>query len=281
MMQRLRQLHLPMWGGVFILAVLSIYAIWVPMSGSSSDQQDLSNFLLPPSSEFWLGTDGYGREVWLRLAEALRLSLLMALVSVLTAASLGITLGVMAGWGPRWIDRVMGFVLSLIVALPGLVLVLILSAIVPGSFLMMYIGIALVQWVEFYRMVRVQAFKVKSSPAMESSRLMGFGYGYCFARHLWPAIAPQVRTLAAFGAAAAIMMMASLGFIYVGIQPPRAELGLMIVEQFPYYSDAPWLLMAPLVTLTLIVLACHLIAQPKRSVVLEHSTQKLMQRRAA
>ena len=279
-MNRIRNMQASMGLGLFILLSLAVYAIWVPMSGASSDQQDLSNVLLPPSSEFWLGTDGYGREVWLRLAEALRLSLLMALVSVVTASVLGIGLGVLAGWGPRWVDRVMGFLLSLIVALPGLVLVLILSAIVPGSFLMMYIGIALVQWVEFYRMVRVQAFKVKTSPAMESSRLMGFGYGYCFARHLWPVIAPQVRTLAAFGAAAAIMMMASLGFIYVGIQPPRAELGLMIVEQFPYYSDAPWLLLAPLLTLTLIVLACHLIAQPKQRMTLSLSAQQLIQRRA-
>jgi peptide/nickel transport system permease protein len=269
------------WFGLSVIGVLTLYAVLVPLvSAQQSDQQDLSNILQSPNAQFWLGTDGYGRDMWLRLAHALRLSLLMALVSVLTASVLGIGLGVMAGWGPRWVDRLMGTILNTVVALPGLVLVLILSAMVPGSFLMMYIGIALVQWVEFYRVVRVQAFKVRTSPAMESSQLLGFGVRYCFVRHLWPVIAPQVRTLAAFGAASSIMMMASLGFIYVGIQPPRAELGLMIVEQFPYYSEAPWLLIAPLVALTLIVLGCHLLAQPKQKALLTSSTQQLMQRRS-
>jgi peptide/nickel transport system permease protein len=69
-----------------------------------------------------------------------------------------------------------------------------------------------------------------------------------------------VFTLAAFGGANAILTMASLGFVYVGIQPPLAELGLMTVELFPYYSEAPWVLAQPLIVIALMVFAFHLLA---------------------
>jgi len=261
-LHRLARLSLSQKLGMSLLILLVVFAIFAPwMTQASSDQQNLSAILIPPNAEAWLGTDHYGRSMWVRLAEALRLSLLMAALSVITAASLGIVLGTLAAVGPRWVDRILDGVMTILLALPGLVLVLILSAMLPGSFGMLYLAIALVQWVEYFRVVRAMAKQVVQGPAMVSSRQLGFGFVYCFKRHIWPAIAPQIMTIAAFGAASSVLMMASLGFVYVGIQPPTAELGLMIVELFPYYSDAPWLLAEPLMALGLFILSCHLLAQ--------------------
>ncbi|MGH1543615.1 MAG: ABC transporter permease [Arenicella sp.] len=250
--------------GLGIFALLLIYALCAPLFvDGDSASQNLSQVLNAPNGQYWFGTDHFGRDMWLRLADALQLSLWLAVLCVLTSAAVGVFFGVVVAIGPQWLDRVLDIIVTLILALPGLVLVLILAAIKPGSFLMIYFAISLIQWIEYFRVSRVISQRLVKSPEVESSRLMGFGYPYLFIRHFWPAIRPQLLTIAAFGAANAILMMASLGFVYVGIQPPLAELGLMIVELFPYYSEAPWLLAQPLIVLALLVLSCHLLGGSK------------------
>ncbi|TPE53318.1 ABC transporter permease [Maribrevibacterium harenarium] len=248
--------------GAALLLALVAYALGAPLfKDGDSISQNLSAIMSAPGGQFWFGTDHFGRDMWLRLADALRLSLMMAALCVLTAATIGVTAGVLAATQGGWVDRLLDGVVTILLALPGLVLVLIFAAIVPGSFWMLYVAISLIQWIEYFRVSRAITQRMITSPAVQSSRLMGFGGWYLFKRHYWPAIAPQLLTLAAFGAANAILMMASLGFVYVGIQPPLAELGLMIVEHFPYYSDAPWLLVLPLSVLALMVLSCHLLGR--------------------
>ncbi|MGH1441747.1 MAG: ABC transporter permease [Cellvibrionaceae bacterium] len=264
LLKKLGTLNTPQRWGLVLFALLVVYAIGAPllMEGDSSSQ-DLSEVLSTPNGEYWLGTDHFGRNMWLRLADALQLSLWLAFLCVLTSTVVGVFLGVISAIGPKWLDRLLDIVVTLILALPGLVLVLILAAIVPGSFLMIYFAISLIQWIDYFRVTRAITQRLANSPEVESSRLMGFGNTYIFIRHFWPAIAPSLITIAAFGAANAVLMMASLGFVYVGIQPPLAELGLMIVEHFPYYSDAPWLLVQPLLVLALLVLSCHLLGRVK------------------
>ena len=250
--------------GIVLLVLLCLYAYTAPLfTEQDATTQNLSQILASPDGSHWFGTDHFGRDMWVRLADALRLSLSLAALCVLTSAGIGVCLGVIAATGPSWIDRLLDGITTMIMALPGLVLVLIFAAIVPGSFWMLYVAISLVQWIEYFRVTRAVVHRVARSPEVQSSRLMGFGALYLFRRHYWPAIAPQLVTLASFGAAGAILMMASLGFVYVGIQPPLAELGLMIVEHFPYYEDAPWLLAQPLIALALVVLSCQLLGGRK------------------
>ncbi len=245
--------------GLLLLTVLCVYSFGTSfLFAGDGNSQNLNHILSIPNAEFLLGTDHFGRNMWLRLADALQLSLFLALACVLTSVVTGVILGVLAATRGGWIDRLIDMLVTLIMALPGLVLVMIFASIAPGSLLVLYIAIALIQWVEYFRLTRAVIQRVDTSPAVESSRLMGFGLWYLFRRHYWPVLAPQLLTLAAFGAANAVLMMASLGFVYVGIQPPTAELGQMIVELFPYYQEAPWLLAQPLLALALLVLAFHL-----------------------
>lgn len=249
------------WSGLCILlGLLAFSLLGISLSSYSLSQQNLNAILEAPSAAHWLGTDQFGRSMLTRMAQAVGLSFALSLLCMVTSSLLGTALGVWAVWGGKRIDTVLGIVVNILLALPGLVVVLLFAAIVPGSFLMLYLAISLVQWVEYFRVVRAITQGVIQSPARQSSQMMGFGRWYQFKRHIWPAISPSVFTLAAFGGANAILTMASLGFVYVGIQPPVAELGLMTVELFPYYSDAPWLLAQPLVVIALMVFAFHLLA---------------------
>lgn len=249
------------WGLLALLVTMSLIG-WA--LGGDSAEQDLSLALMPPSFEHWLGLDHYGRSMLARLSEALRLSLSLAILCVISSSLFGCLFGVLAGWYGRWVDSTMNVVVNILLALPGLVFVLLFAAMLPGSFFAIYVAISLVQWVEYFRVSRSLTQSLVASPEIQNAQLLGFGRGYIFMHHIWPTLRAPMLTMAAFGAANAVLYMASLGFVYVGIQPPNSELGQMIVELFPYYSEAPWLLVQPLMALGLMVLAFHLIAGEKR-----------------
>lgn len=248
-------------GLLLCLVTLSLFGWWL---GGDPANQELASALMPPSAEHWLGLDHYGRSMLARVSEALRLSLSLALLCVISSSVFGCLLGVLAGWYGRWVDSVMSVIVNILLALPGLVFVLLFAAMLPGSFATIYIAISLVQWVEYFRVSRSLTQSLVASPEIQNAQLLGFGRGYIFIHHIWPTLRAPMLTMAAFGAANAVLYMASLGFVYVGIQPPDSELGQMIVELFPYYSEAPWLLAQPLIVLALMVLAFHLMAGEKR-----------------
>jgi len=252
-------------GGLFILGGLFAFALLEGLLHSVDPAlQQLDNVFAAPSLDDPLGTDQFGRSMLARMGAALRLSMLLSITCVLTSASLGVALGAAAGWRQGLTDRVISFFVNMILALPGLVLILLFAGLAPGSLLMLYIAISLVLWVEYFRVVRAITRTTITAPQMQASRMLGFGWFYCFRRHIWPAIMMPVLTLAAFGAAASILALAAVGFVAVGLRPPTAELGLMMVELFPYYSDAPWVLAQPLLVVFLLVFSLNLLAGKNR-----------------
>ncbi|NVK54348.1 MAG: ABC transporter permease [Alteromonadaceae bacterium] len=260
-MSGLSRLSIKRWVGLVLLGLLLVLAVGEPLLlNGDPNKQNLSAGLISPNVQYWLGTDQYGRNMLARIAGGLRISFLLALFCVGTAAVSGVLAGVLAAWQRGWIDITLNFIANTILALPGLVLILIFAALIPGSFAMLYLAISLVLWVEFFRVVRALTLPVISGPQLQSSQILGFGPVYLFRRHIWPAIRHDVFSLAAFGAATSIIAMSSVGFVYVGLKPPTPELGLMIVELFPYYHEAPWLLAEPITVLFMLVLGFHLLA---------------------
>lgn len=211
------------------------------------------------------GARHYGRSNYARLASAVSTSLLMAVVSVVTSAALGLLAGVTAAWKGGWWNKSLSWLVNILLAMPGLILVLLFGAMVPGSFLILYLAISLMLWVEYFRVVRSRTLSLLRSPEIEASRLYGFGVWYQFKRHLWPELRTDLFTLGCFGAGNAILALASIGFLYVGLKPPAAELGLMMVELFRYYQQAPWVLVQPIVVVFLLVMSFHLLARGKQA----------------
>ena len=247
--------------GFSLLMLLLLLALGEPvLLGTNGNQQNLKQVLEAPSAQHWLGTDQFGRDMLARISEGLRISLSLAALCVLSSSIIGVLTGVIAAWCRGWVDTTLNFIANTILALPGLVLILLFAALVPGSFIMLYLAISLVLAVEYFRLVRAITLPVVTGPALENSALMGFPKRYLFSKHIWPAIRQDVLSLAVFGASSSIIAMASVGFVYVGLKPPSPELGLMIVELFPYYHEAPWLLAQPISTLFVLVLGFHLLS---------------------
>jgi peptide/nickel transport system permease protein len=236
-----------------VLIALAAFAVIGPLVLADPGAQSLDRYLEPPSLTEPLGRDEYGRSVLARLAHATRLSLLLGVACVVTALVLGTMSGILAAWRGGWVDAVLRAVSEAFVAIPALLVVLLFSALAAdGSLLTLYLGLALVQWVEYFRVVRARAALVLGGQAVEAARLLGLGWGHVVRRHLWPAVRPLLLTLASLGMVTSILAMSTLGFVKVGLQPPRAELGLMVTEAFPFYDVAPWLSLAPVAVLFLL-----------------------------
>ena len=246
--------------GATMLGVVVVAAsVGGQVLGIDPARQSLLDTLSGPSPAHPLGTDHLGRDMAGRLLAGARLSLSLAGLSVLTAALPGAALGVLASWRGGWTDRFLGAISDAVLALPGLLLVLMLASIAPGSWWALYVGISLTLWVEYFRYTRARTRVLLAAPAVEASRLLGLGPGHVLYRHIGPEIAPGMLTIAAFGAATAVASVAALGFIGIGLRPPAAEWGVMMSELLPYWREAPWLILQPVGCLVFVVIALHLL----------------------
>lgn len=248
--------------GALLLALLAGFALLGPvLIEADPARQDFAASLAPAGGEYLLGADHYGRSLLARLAHGARLSFGMAFLTALAAAVPGVALGLLAAWRGGWTRRVLDFLSMIVLALPGLLLVLLLLAFAPGNFGPLFLGLALTLWVEFYRVTRASAAVLLSQPHIEAARLLGFPPLYILQKHVVPALAPTVTTLAAFAMAAAIIAVSTLSAISVGLQPPTPELGSMMIELLPYYSEAPLHVLLPAILIFLMVLALQLLAR--------------------
>ncbi len=221
--------------GLALFGVLGCAAVIGPdLVGHDPATQSLLDARQGPSAEHLLGTDHLGRDMAARLLSGARLSMGLALLSILSAGVPGALLGVLAARSGGWTDRLLTAFADAVLALPGLLLVLMLAAISPGSWWALYVGISLTLWVEYFRYTRQRARVVFAAPQVEASRMLGLGPWLILRRHLIPEIGPGLLTIAAFGAATAVTAVAALGFVSVGIRPPQAEWGVMMTELLPY-----------------------------------------------
>lgn len=248
-------------GGALLLALAGFAVLGPWLIRADPAAQDLGASLEPAGGDYLLGADHYGRSLLARLAHGARLSCGMAVLTMVTAAVPGVLLGLAAAWRGGWVERLADLASTIVLALPGLMLVLLLLAFAPGNFGPLYLGLALTLWVEFYRVTRATAATILKQPHVEAAALLGFGPGYILRRHVLPAIAPLIGTLAAFAMATAIIAISTLSAISVGLQPPTPELGSMIVELLPYYAEAPLHVLLPAGLIALLVLGLQLVAR--------------------
>lgn len=236
-----------------LLAMLVLFAIAGPLVWPDHASQDLSRFLQAPSLAEPLGRDHLGRSVIARLAHATQLSLLMAVLCVATALLAGTLAGILAAWRGGWIDTLLHGLSEAFIALPALLVVLMFSAMANGDLWTLYLGLAMAQWVEYFRMVRARSGVLLAGPAVEAAGMLKLGTAHIMRRHLWPELRPLLTAMATFGIGSSILALSTLGFVGVGVRPPSPELGLMITEAFPYYHEAPWMSLAPVLILTTIL----------------------------
>lgn len=236
-----------------LLALLAATALLTQALAPDPHAQDLMAAFHAPDAQHWLGTDHLGRDNLARLGEGLRTSLGLALSSAVLAVALGSSLGLLAAKRGGSVDRMLSVLADAVASIPGLLWVLLIAALAPGEKWALYSGLVLTSWVEFFRLMRSHARSALLGQPVQAARLLGFGTGYILWWHVLRPVAGVLARLWAYAVATAVLAIAALGYISVGLRPPLAELGLMMTEALPYYYEAPWLLATPVVALVLLI----------------------------
>lgn len=210
---------------------------------------------------YWLGTDTLGRDVLARLLWGGRVSLLLALAALVLTTLLGTLWGIIAGWAGGIVDAVLMRLADAVLAIPMLLLVLLLAAVLRPSLAVLVVVIALSSWMGVARLVRAQVAALKQRDWVLALRAVGASPTRILLRHILPnAIAPLGQD-AALRFGDLLLIEASLSFLGFGVQPPTASWGAMLAEGQSTLGAGWWLLALPAALVATTVLVSALLAE--------------------
>jgi peptide/nickel transport system permease protein len=220
---------------------------------------------LPPSGQHWLGTDENGFDVLGRLMLGGQTSLEVGLGAAIVGASMGVVWGSVAGFCGGVIDSIMMRVVDAVLALPALLLLLVLAVIIQPSVPMLIIIVGVVSWLVPARLVRGETLTLKTREYVDASRVVGASRRRTVARHILPNVLGTIIVNATFQVADAIILVAYLSFLGLGISPPATNWGAMLSDGLNYaLSGYWWLIFPPGVTIVLTVVAVNYVGDGLR-----------------
>ena len=224
----------------------------------------LSRILVAPAGQAWLGYDDLGRPIADRVIMGARTSLYVAFCVTSLALVTGTCIGVLAGWCGGWWDRLAVLVIDIFMAFPGILLAIALAGLLGPGIMNAVMALTVVGWVGFARLARAQTLAVKQRDHVTAAISLGTTVRQILLRHLLPLILAPLIVEATFAIAGTVLAEASLSFLGLGVQPPQASWGSMIRDGTRYMLVAPHMVLAPGITVFLVVLSVNLLGDALR-----------------
>ncbi|MDY7090007.1 MAG: ABC transporter permease [Actinomycetota bacterium] len=217
------------WAGGAILAVAALAALLAPVLTSWGPTEiDPDGTLAAPGGGHLLGADGNGMDVWSRVLHAARLDLGIAVLAVALAVVAGTLLGLLAGYLGGWVDDVLMRIVDIFQAFPTFILALAVSALLGGGFVNLVITIAAVNAPAYARLVRAEVRSLREMQYIDAAKTSGASTFGIMWRHLLPNSLTPVRVIAPLNCGWAMLTLAGLSFLGLGVTVPAAEWGSMI-----------------------------------------------------
>ncbi|MBA2456770.1 MAG: ABC transporter permease [Nocardioidaceae bacterium] len=211
-----------------------------------------------PSLQHVLGTDDVGQDVFSRVIFGLRTSWLSAAAVIASAIVIGGAIGLVAGARGGWVDALLMRLTDTFLALPGPVLAIAVAATLGASLRNTVIGIAVVWWPWYARLVRGEVRALAARPHVDAARLSGVSAPRLVLRHLLPGALPPVIVTASLDIQILVLTLAGLSFIGLGAPPPAPELGAMAARGADYLFASPWIPLAPGCAVFILAVAANL-----------------------
>jgi len=250
------------------LLALALAALVGPgLWGQGALDQHVELRLGNPSLAHPLGTDSFGRDIFARLLMGARWSLVGAATVCLGTSALGFALGTLAAFGNRAIDATIGRLIEALLALPGLVAALALTAVLGPSVPDLLLALIVTSWPSSARIFRALILRERQAGYVEGAVALGASRWRVVLRHILPNIFGPALVLATANFGGVILGLASLSFLGLGMQPPTPEWGRMINDARPYFQRYPWQMVAPGLCIALTVLAVNLSGDALRDYV--------------
>jgi oligopeptide transport system permease protein len=248
------------------IVVLTLVGPW--LSPHTMDQVDwsLSPLASPPAlgNGHWFGTDGNGRDLFVRVCTGTRISLLVALLATAVSLVIGVAWGATAGYlGGRIDDWMMRFV-DVLYALPYLFFVIILTVVFGRNLLLIFLAIGAVGWLTMARIVRGQALALRNLAFVDAARTLGLSTPRIIARHIVPNVVGTVVVYATLTVPQVILFESFLSFLGLGVQEPLTSLGRLVADGALEMEAAPWQLLAPSGVLAAILLCLNFLGDGLR-----------------
>ena len=258
---------------IALLALLVVAVLLVPALASRDPlriDDVLARRLVAPfardahGSWHLFGTDRFGRDVFVRMMLAGRLSLAVGIVGSLAAGVAGTLLGALAGWCEGLVDRSITAIADVLLALPRLVLLLVGVALWQPGLATIVSVLVFTGWMGIARLVRTEVIAVRHRPYVPAAAALGATPTRVLLRHVLPNAIGPALVATTLGVGNAILLESGLSFLGLGIQPPAPSWGNMIAGGRDLLVVAPWVALAPGIALVLTVLATTLLGDAWR-----------------
>ncbi|MBB3133163.1 peptide/nickel transport system permease protein [Rhizobium pisi] len=247
---------------LMILAILS-YPLWWSFQPNDIDLLAMN---AGPGAKHWFGTDGVGRDIFARVMDGGRISLLVAITSTVISAIIGFLVGAVSALAGRWADAVTMRFVDLVMTLPPVIFLLVLASIAGTGIWPTVLVISLLSWPLLARMVRSRLLELRERDFVMAARGMGAGLPHLLLRHGLPNSIDILVVFATLQIANAILLEAGLSFLGLGIAPPAASWGNMLnaARSTAVLEQYPWQWLFPGGALVLAVLAINFIGDGLR-----------------
>jgi oligopeptide transport system permease protein len=232
----------------FILAAIAIACVFGPMVAPHAfDTLYWSRVSVPPdfANGHYFGTDGNGRDLFVRVLIGGRISLLVGIVATLVSLLIGVAWGAAAGYLGGWIDEAMMRVVDVLYGVPFIFFVILMFVFFERSFVMIFVAIGAVEWLDMARVVRGQAISLKRREFVEAAHAIGLPAHRILIRHIIPNLLGPVVVFVTLTVPKVILLESFLSFLGLGVREPMTSWGVLINEGARSMTVAPWALVFP------------------------------------
>lgn len=254
-------------GTTLVLIFFVVALIGPVIAPYEANEQVFTDARQPPSATHWFGTDRLGRDVFSRVVLGTRDIFALAGLGTLLAVIAGTVFGLVSGYLGGWTDEVIMRFFDSLLAMPALLLALLLLGTVGPSRNSVLIVIVVVYTPIVARVVRSVVLGVKQKGFVEAARTQGEPLPGLLFREILPSALPALTVEAALRFSYAIFLVASLGFLGVGVQPPKPDWGLMVSEARGNVTQTPWAMYFPAAAIALLVIGVNLMADGLKRVL--------------
>ena len=251
-------------GRIIVLGV-TFAAVFAPLIAPfDPNELHLDAILKAPCAEFPLGTDRLGRDVLSRLLYGGRVSLWVGFVAVGISISIGALLGLVSGYFGGLVDEIVMRFVDIMLCFPSFFLILAVVAFLEPSLFNIMVVIGLTSWMGVARLVRAETLTLREREFVSAARLAGTSTWRIMTRHILPNAMAPVTISAILGIGGAILIESGLSFLGLGVQPPQASWGNMLMDGKSVIEEASWLSLFPGLAILITVLGYNLLGESLR-----------------
>ena len=251
--------------GLIIVLGVTFAAVFAPLIAPfDPNELHLDAILKAPCAEFPLGTDRLGRDVLSRLLYGGRVSLWVGFVAVGISISIGALLGLVSGYFGGLVDEIVMRFVDIMLCFPSFFLILAVVAFLEPSLFNIMVVIGLTSWMGVARLVRAETLTLREREFVSAARLAGTSTWRIMTRHILPNAMAPVTISAILGIGGAILIESGLSFLGLGVQPPQASWGNMLMDEKSVIEEASWLSLFPGLAILITVLGYNLLGESLR-----------------